>query len=118
MKSGSAWVICLALTGLVAAQAEDLKFFDSEGSSMPPSVLDEPPESLNFPPENYSPYVPDPVGSVPLGYYLPPPTSGGYRGWPAPVSPAPAYPWVPQYPVMPLFPQVPGFFPGYPLLPW
>jgi len=129
-------ILCCLLASLSVVGAEELKFYDSNGSKLPPSVTEEESDqSLAFPPEDYSPYrpsyqvqpylsqpniyVPAPrPGYAPLPFQpayptvLPPPVSSSPR---APVTPAwgGVFPWASS--VIPAFPVMPY---GYPMLPW
>ena len=87
----------------VNANAENLKFHDSAGSRLPPSMQDNPPDPLDFVPDNYSPYLPKIVPGQFPGVIILPPGS------------APGYPWDSRgYPSFPAYPQMPSDFPRAP----
>lgn len=92
----------LSLLPFTAGATDDsLKFHDSAGSSLPPSVRDNPPEPLDFVPENYSPYVPKIVPGQFLGMIMVPPSAPAYRPDVRDSPYLPAYPGIPTYPKFP-----------------
>ncbi len=135
-KAKTAGFVLLLLLGpgapLSAVNSAELKFYDSEGSKLPPSVTeDETDQSLTFPPEDYSPYQPSwqiqPYGALPNAQapipqprYAPLPVQPAYPAL-APAAPMPWMPIVPGWgggafpfaaPVSPVMPF------GYPIFPW
>ncbi len=91
-------LLLLMMSYAVGATDSSLKFHDSAGSSLPPSVRDNPPEPLDFVPEHYSPYVPQIVPGQFPGMIMLPPSAPAYRPDARRSPYLPAYPGIPTYP--------------------